>query len=75
MAGRIGDPPATDQAVSPVDADVILVAKGRNREIDARCAVRARLGLGVFDRPARVAVLLAQLGRLVRPSGRGYGLA
>src|SRR5271170_1515969 len=40
---------------------------GRDREINPRGAVRARLGLGVFDRPARIAVLLAQLGRLVRP--------
>jgi hypothetical protein len=53
-----------------VDADVVFVAEGWDREIDARCAVRARLGLGVFDRPARVAVLLAQLGQLVRPCGR-----
>ncbi len=38
------------------------------RQIDARCAALARSGLGVLDRPARVAVLLAQLGRAVRPS-------
>jgi len=36
MARRIGDPPAADQAMSAVDADVVLVAKGRDREVDAR---------------------------------------
>jgi hypothetical protein len=54
----------------PVDADVIFVTEGRDREINARCAIRARLSFGVFDRPARIAVLLPQLGRLACPRCR-----
>src|SRR5215831_11559423 len=53
-----------------IDADVVLVAEGRDSQIDARPALFAWLGLGVFDRPARVAVLLAQLGGVVRPLRR-----
>src|SRR5215813_8799722 len=53
-----------------IDADVVLVAEGRDGQIDARPALCAWLGLGVFDRPARVAVLLAQLGGVVRPLSR-----
>src|SRR5271156_1902462 len=70
MASRVGDRPAADQAMPAVDADMIFVAKGWDREIDARHALRARLGLGVFDRPARVAILLAQLGWRRRPLRR-----
>ena len=50
-----------------VDADVVLVAKGRDREIDARYTILAGRGFGVFDCPAGVAVFLAQLGWLCRP--------
>src|SRR3954452_9383934 len=50
-----------------VDADVVFVAEGRDREIDARHAIRAGLGFSVFDCPAGVAVFLAQLGWLCRP--------
>ena len=53
-----------------VDAEVILVAKVRDCEINPRCALGARFGLGGFDRPARIAVLLAQFGRLFSPFGR-----
>jgi hypothetical protein len=56
--------------VPAVDPDMVLVAEGRDREVDAGCTLRAWLGLGVFDRPARVAVLLAKLGGLVRPFRR-----
>src|SRR5512133_2291682 len=49
-----------------VDADVVFVAEGRDREI-ARHAILAGLGFGVFDCPAGVAVFLAQLGWLCRP--------
>jgi hypothetical protein len=42
-----------------VDTDAVLVAENRDNEIDARCAVLGRRGLGVFDCPERVAVLLA----------------
>jgi len=60
--------------VPAVDGDMVLVAEGRDREIDAGRALRARLGLGVFDRPARVAVLLAKLGGLARPFRRNAAL-
>jgi hypothetical protein len=64
VAGRIGERPAADQAMPAVDAEMIFVTEGRDREINAGCAMRARLSFGVFDRPARIAVLLPQLGRL-----------
>src|SRR5580700_2558997 len=67
MARRVGGGPAADQAMPAINADVVLVAEGRDREIDTGRTVFTRLGLGVFDRPACVAVLLPQLGRLVRP--------
>jgi hypothetical protein len=66
-ARRIGERPAADKAMPAVDADMIFVTKGRDREINARGAVRARLSFGGFDRPARIAVLLPQLGWLLRP--------
>ena len=50
-----------------VDADVVFVAEGWDCEIDARGAIPAGLGFGVFDCPAGVAVFLAQLGWLCRP--------
>jgi hypothetical protein len=70
VASRIGDPPAPDQAMPAVDAKMVLVAEGRDREVDAGHAFFARLGLGVFDRLARIAILLAQFGWLVRPFRR-----
>src|ERR1041384_764061 len=53
-----------------IDADVVLVAGGPDSQIDARPALFAWLGLRVFDRPARVAVLLALLGGIIRPLRR-----
>ena len=50
-----------------VDAEMIFITKGRDCEINPRYAIRARFGLGVLDRPARIAILLAQLGGLLRP--------
>jgi hypothetical protein len=50
-----------------VDADMVLVAKGEDRDIDALCSILGGLGLGELDRPARVAVLLAQFGGLGFP--------
>src|SRR3989440_12976679 len=48
--------------------DVVLIAEDRNRQIDGRRRANlARLGLGVFDCPARVAILLAELRGLVFP--------
>ena len=47
---------------------MVLIAEDRNRQIDGRRrAIFARLGLGVFDCPARVAILLAELRGLVFP--------
>ena len=59
MAGGVRRPPCADQAMGAVDADMVLVAKGGDRDIDALCSILGGLGLGELDRPARVAVLLA----------------
>lgn len=67
MRGRVRRRPIADQPMSPVDRDVIFVAKSRNSQIDARRLVLARAGLGVFNRPAGVAILLGELGRLLIP--------
>ena len=67
MAGGVRRPPCADQAMDTVDADMVLVAKGGDRDIDALCAVLGGLGLRKLDRPARVAVLLAQFGGLGFP--------
>jgi hypothetical protein len=64
VARRIADPPTADQAMPAIDAEMIFITKGRDRQIDARPALCVRFGFGVFDRPACVAVLLAQLGWL-----------
>ena len=50
--------------MNAVDADMVLVAKGGDRDIDPLCAVLGRLGLRKLDRPTRIAVLLAQFGGL-----------
>src|SRR5438046_10224182 len=50
-----------------IDRDMVLVAECRNGQIDQRRGVLPRLGLAVFDRPARVTILLAQLRGLVLP--------
>jgi hypothetical protein len=70
MRRGVGHQPAADQPVPAVGADVVLVAVLRDREIDHRAPALARLGLGGLDRPARVAVLLAELGRPVLPALR-----
>src|SRR5215469_17013641 len=70
MAGRVGNGPAPNEAMPAIDPDMVFVAESRDRQVDTGCPLFARLGLGVFDRPACVAVLLAQLGRLVGPLRR-----
>ncbi len=40
---------------------------GEDRDIDALCAILGERGIRELDRPARVAVLLAQFGRLGFP--------
>lgn len=53
----------------PGDADVVFVAEHWDREIDRlkrlRIATLPSLRLGAFNRPARIAVLLTDLGRLL----------
>src|SRR4051795_2676120 len=64
-------PPSADEAEAPIDADVALVAKHRDGEIGRRDrAVDGGLGLGELNGPARVAILVAQLGGLGLPFGR-----
>src|SRR3954454_19331749 len=46
---------------------MVLIAEGRDGEIDRRHAILLRLGFRVFDGPARVAVLLSELRGLVLP--------
>jgi hypothetical protein len=46
---------------------MVLVAKGGDRQIDALRTVLGRLGFRIFDRPSRVAILLAQFGGLALP--------
>src|SRR5271154_3440493 len=59
--------PGPDQAMGAVDADMVLVAESRDRQIDALRPVLGRFGFRVFDRPARVAILLAQFGGVALP--------
>lgn len=64
-AGHI---PAPDEAMAPINGCVVLVAKGRNRNIALLGpSFLLRLGLGELHRPASIPVLLAQLGGLVFP--------
>ena len=51
--------PFADQAMTAIYRDMVLVAECRNRKIDLWRATLFRLGLGVFDRPAGIAFLLA----------------
>ena len=51
-----------------VDRDMVLVAEGRDGDVDRRNrSVRPCLGLAELDRPARVAVLVPELGGLGLP--------
>src|SRR6202171_1497812 len=60
--------PFANEAETAIERDVVLIAEDRNRQIDGRRrSILARLGLGVFDCPARVAILLAELRGLVFP--------
>src|SRR6202035_5287039 len=60
--------PFANEAETAIERDVVLIAEHRNRQIDGRRrSILARLGLGVFDGPARVAILLAKLRGLVFP--------
>ena len=69
LVGRgVGRVPAPDQPMLAIDRDMVLVAEGRDGDVDRRNRpVGPRLGLAEFDRPARVAVLVPELGRLRLP--------
>ena len=69
IAGGIGRGPFADQSVRVVDRDMVLVTEGGDRNIDLLCAILPGFGLGVFDRPAGIAILLGQLGGLGQSSG------
>src|SRR2546425_3924704 len=65
-AGLIGSgvrrAPFANEAETAIERDVVRIAEDRNRQIDGRRrSILARLGLGGFDCPARVAILLAEL--------------
>jgi hypothetical protein len=53
-----------------INRDVVLVAEGWDRQIDTMGAVVCWLGLGVFDCPARIAILLREFGRPLLPAIR-----
>ena len=58
--------PFANEAETAIERDVVLIAEDRNCD-GRRRSILARLGLGVFDCPARVAILLAELRGLVFP--------
>src|SRR5438132_8734118 len=54
--------PFANEAETAIERDVVLIAEDRNRQIDRRRrSILARLGLGVFDCPARVPEHTAKL--------------
>src|ERR1700731_3914124 len=60
--------PFANEAETAIERDVVRIAEDRNRQSDGRRrSILARLGLGVFDGPASVAILLAELRGLVFP--------
>jgi hypothetical protein len=68
VSRRVGCVPAPDQPVFVVDRDVVLVAERRDGDVDDGLrAVGALLGLAELDRPARVAILVGELGGLGLP--------
>jgi hypothetical protein len=68
MLSGIGDDPAADDPVLPVDGKVGLVAVDGDGDIDRSRSINARFRLGILDRPAPIGVLLGRLGGLVRPN-------
>jgi hypothetical protein len=68
VSGGVSRRPLADEAEATVDRDVVLIAEDRNGQIDRRGrAVLFRFGLGELHRPAGIAVLRAEFGRLVLP--------
>src|SRR6201994_5145860 len=70
MRRRVAGRPAADQSVPPINRDMILIPEGWYRDVTLRCAILARLSFAELHRPARVSILLAQLGRALRPARR-----
>src|ERR1700719_1134077 len=71
--GGVRRAPFANEAETAIERDVVLIAEHRNRQVDGRRrSILARLGLGVFDCRARLAILLAELRGLVFP-GVGDG--
>ena len=54
MAGCIPHRPPADQAMAPVDADVVLIAERRHGDVDPRRTVLGRLGLRPLHAPAGI---------------------
>lgn len=67
MPAGVSHLPAPDEAVPPVDAGVALVAEDGDGDVGVAGPVLALARLAEHPRPARVAILLAQLGGLVLP--------
>ena len=76
MSGRIRDRDPPHEAMSSVDAQVVLVAEHRNGNLDAWLApVRTRWsGFGSLEGPAGIPILLRQLLGLCRPFFRNASL-
>jgi hypothetical protein len=74
VAAGVGHVTLADEAVSAVNAGVALVAEDRDGDVGVPRAVLTQAGLAKDQRPARVAILLAQLRGLrcqssgIRPS-------
>jgi hypothetical protein len=76
MPRCVGDGEASDEALHPVDADVVLVAKHRHQDLLrslALCSLRWRRLPATLEGPAAVAVDLAGAGRF--PVGGGAAVA
>jgi hypothetical protein len=66
---------AADKTKGAVDRDVVLVAERRDRQIDSRRhPILSWPGLAELDRPARVQILLPELGMLGFPLLRNPAL-
>lgn len=70
MGRRIGREMLADDPVATVDGHMVLVAEGRDGDVDEPLAVGLLTRLGELHRPACITVLLAQPGWLVLPALR-----
>ena len=70
VTGRVRCRRCPDEPMAPVDGNVVFVPKSRDGNVDARRAVIGGLCLRELHRPACIAILLRELGRLVLPSLR-----